>query len=109
MYECVIYNCGKIYNTDDEVKKYIPNQNEIHRFYCNIDNMYENKKPSKTIFYLRTFDNPNPIVNVYFRTINLAKKYVKNNKEFLLENYGKLGCNYYLESLIFSHLDPRVQ
>ena len=43
------------------------------------------------LIYLRTYDNPNPIINVYFASYSSAKRYVKTNKNFLLENYGKLG------------------
>lgn len=106
MYECILYDYGNwIFNIENKVKKYRQGVIETHRFYCNENEIYENKKPSNMLIYLRTYDNPNPIINVYFASYSSAKRYVKTNKNFLFENYGKLGHEgYFFESLIFSHL-----
>lgn len=109
MFECIIYSHGNgIFNTDDKVKKYRQGVIETNRFYCDKNEIYENKKPSKKLIYLRTGNNQNPIINVYFTSESSAKRYVKNNEQYLLDNFGKLGENYFFEILLFSHLDSRT-
>lgn len=110
MYECVVYKYGSgIFNKESTSKKYRHDVIETFRFNCHDIEIYENKKPTNTILYLRRENDPNPIINVYFTSENSYKKYAKNNKEMLLKNYGKIGEDYFFEKLIYSHDDIRAK
>lgn len=73
---CVIYDCGSsIFNKPDKISKYRQNAVETLRFNVDENDIYKNMKPSKTLIYLRTKNNPNPIVNIFFTSMNSAKEY----------------------------------
>lgn len=109
MYECVIYNYGSsIFNKDGYEKRYRPNVNEIQRITFTQDDVYENKKITKCLIYLTTANNPNPIVNICFASDSSVKRYIKANKVWLSNNFGKLGEDYFYQQCIFSHDDVRA-
>lgn len=107
--ECIIYeNSSGIFNFDNKIKKYRPNYGE--RFiviYFSLENVYENKKIDKYLIYLANKYTKLPIVNVCFASVASANRFIKNNKEYLLNHFGQLNIHYYLESVLFSHYDYR--
>jgi hypothetical protein len=48
------------------------------------------------------------MINVCFSSLSSMKRYVKNNKIMLLDNFGKLGQDYQIEIVTFSHDDIRA-
>jgi hypothetical protein len=108
MYECILYESDNgIFNVENKLKKY-RQINEKLRIIFNDDDVYENKKPTKRLIYLRTSQSLQPIINICFTSDASVTRYIKNNKLMLLNNYGKLGTDYYYEMLLFSHLDRRA-
>lgn len=109
MYECSIYNYGSsIFNINGTEPLYRQNVNEVARIIFTQNDVYENKKINKKLVYLRTSNNPNPIINICFSSDNSAKRYINANKNMLLNNFGNFGNDYFYEVCIFSHDDIRA-
>lgn len=82
--------------------------NEVARIIFTQNNVYENKKINKQLIYLRTFNNPNPIINICFSSNSSVKRYIKANKDILLNNFCNSGNDYFYEECVFSHNDVRA-
>ena len=77
---------------------------EIIRFIFTKDQVYENKKINKKLWYLTTnTEYLYPMINICFDSVSSLMRYLKNNKDIMLNKFGILGENYYIDNLIFSH------
>lgn len=110
LYTVIIYEYGNgIFNTDKSLPKYRTGVNEIIRINFTNDDVYENKKISSVLLYLVRDDGTHlPMINLCFASHNSLKRYIKDNKAMLENNYGKLGTDYYIEDVLFSHNDTRT-
>lgn len=109
MYECIIYqNDFGIFNIECKEKRYKQNTPEIIRFIFTKDQVYENKKINKKLWYFVKKEDSYPIINICFSSHSSLMRYYKNNKDELLNKYGKLGENYFIDYLIFSHFESEA-
>lgn len=109
MIECVIYENGSmIYNTDTMQSKYRTGVQEIARVYFNQDEIYENKKPNKVIWYLCVNNTMLPMIQLCFVSEASLNRYIKLNKKYLIENFGEYGKDYFREGFTNSHMDVQT-
>lgn len=102
------YGSGIFNFIDEPNKKYRQNVNIVNISLINKEDIYENKKITNKIIYLRQENEYKPMINIFFASIASAKKYLKTNKLIIEETYGKLGTNFYFESFILSDFDVRA-
>lgn len=116
--ECEIYNYGSgIFNfSKNPIKRTRTDNNNqvkiLYSFPLYSFPLYENKiHKIKKIIYFYKSDDPlrKPIFPLYFINTNQVNKYIKENKEYMTENYGKLGVNYFIENCNYTILDIRTK
>lgn len=113
-YEIILYTYGGgIFNIFGKQSLYRPqngtpkNKVTLHQFISD-SNIYENKKISKSLWFLFDTHNNQIIENIIFANNSSIKRYIKNNKDMLKEKYGTCPENYYLVSVNYSHYDIRA-
>jgi len=102
------YGSGTFNFVDNPNKKYRQNVNIVNRTLINKEDIYENKKIHKKIIYFRHKNNYGPMINVFFATDASAKRYLKINKQMLVDTYGKLWEDFYYDGCILADLDRRA-
>lgn len=107
-YEITTYEFGSgIYNDNVNAKKYRLKTQTKNKFYVKQNQIYENVSPRGQLCYLYKKDTNAPIINMFFISHASLKRYTKLNKLNLLAEHGKLGEDYFIEDVLFSHKDVR--
>ena len=107
--EVNIYQYGNgIFNLPEKEKRYRSGVKEVKRFYVNPKDVYENSKITDKLFYFYIKYTSIPMINLFFSSIASYSRYLKENKQFIEDNYGQIGTDFYVACLIFSHLDARA-
>jgi hypothetical protein len=110
MFECIVYEYGGgIFNRDDQPKMYRTDVNIKYKFTCTMDDIFERKNPKEKIIYFYKKGKRKPMINTYFVSQASMNRFMKENKEMLLEKFGRLGYDYFVEGCLLSELDSRAE
>ena len=88
---------------DKKEKIYIKNCEEKRKIIVEENDIYMNDKIKLNMFFLHKKGKSKPMIPIFFSSNNKLNKYIKENKNYLLENFGKLCENYYVENVVYSH------
>ena len=111
--ECEIYYRGNIFNLTNGDERFVKRQDFVekflHKFTILKNQIYENDKITinDNIWYLhlRKDLKRKPIMNIYFKSAYKLNKFLKENKEYMKENYGKIGKEYLMQGVTYAGHD----